>query len=326
MRVHLMVLLTMAAGTPAAAFDCNKATTPSEKAICADPAARSADAALGKAYASLLGSSSVAQRAAISGAQARWLKTRDSACADQKGPALSTCLATQSDERRAFLIAQPLAGPGAPDRLAPWFRFEKGAKGKAEVNLELIKFAEAKTPAEHAFNAAVDAAYGEITQPGKDDPAADRYAYDWTMRLVYASPRLVSAEVSGFFDTGGAHPNSTLFNINVDLAADRIARFPDAFDAKAAAKLVALCKAAVLTTKQARLGADGMPKGDELKQFDKDIDAATRDLSAWSFNADKAVVSYAPYTLGAYAEGGYSCEIPYATLRSLTRPEFPLPQ
>ena len=69
-----------------------------------------------------------------------------------------------------------------------------------------------------------------------------------------------------------------------------------------------------------------MPKGDELKQFDKDIDAATRDLSAWSFNADKAVVSYAPYTLGAYAEGGYSCEIPYATLRPLTRPEFPLPQ
>lgn len=324
MRVCLIALFALVAA-PAAAFDCNKAATPNEKVICADPAARAADAALGKAYAALLAGAPAGLRPAISGAQARWVKSRDSACVDQQGPALSACLASQSDERRAFLTSQPLAGPGAPDRLTPWFRFDKGGKGKASVDLELLKFVEPKTAAERAFNTAVDAAYGEITQPGKDDPAADRYAYDWSMRLIWASPRLLSAEVSGFFDTGGAHPNSALFNINVDLAADRIARFPDAFDAKAAAKIVAICRTAVLAQKQARVGADEMPSGDDLKQFDKDLDAATRDLSAWSFRVDKALVSYAPYTVGAYAEGGYSCEIPYATLRPLARPEFPLP-
>jgi hypothetical protein len=49
-------------------------------------------------------------------------------------------------------------------------------------------------------------------------------------------------------------------------------------------------------------------------------------LRAWSFAPDKATVTYDPYAVGAYAEGLYSCEIPYATLKPLAKPGFPLPQ
>jgi hypothetical protein len=33
----------------------------------------------------------------------------------------------------------------------------------------------------------------------------------------------------------------------------------------------------------------------------------------------------APYVVGGYAEGAFSCEIPYATLKALAKPGFPLP-
>ena len=38
-----------------------------------------------------------------------------------------------------------------------------------------------------------------------------------------------------------------------------------------------------------------------------------------------AVINYDPYAVGAYAEGAFSCSVPYATLRPLARSDFPLP-
>ena len=135
-----LAILAASAGARRAAFDCKKAATPSEKAICADPAALAADAAMSAAFQALLQGAPAPQRPQIAAAQARWLPTRDGACADSKGPALGACLARESDRRRAFLAGQPEAGPGAPGRIAPWFRFEKGGKGRAEVDFELLKF------------------------------------------------------------------------------------------------------------------------------------------------------------------------------------------
>jgi len=34
---------------------------------------------------------------------------------------------------------------------------------------------------------------------------------------------------------------------------------------------------------------------------------------------------YDPYAVGAYAEGAFSCSVPYVTLRPLARSDFPLP-
>jgi hypothetical protein len=81
----------------------------------------------------------------------------------------------------------------------------------------------------------------------------------------------------------------------------------------------------VVADKRTREGADAGLAADDLKALRQNIATVTAALNTWSFGADAATVSYDPYTVGAYAEGEFSCDIPYATLRPLAKPSFPLP-
>jgi len=318
-------VLLVAATSCAPAFDCKKAATPSEKAICADPAALAADAAMSSAFSSLLASAPAAQHGPIAAAQVKWLHARDSECADSAAGTLGACLARQSTQRLSFLLGQPEAGPGAASRITPWFRFEKGGKGRAAIDIELLKFPDPTDAAERAFNAAADKLVGDLDQPEKDDPSADRFDYERSMRLTYASPRFVSAHLDAYQDVGGAHPATFTGNVNVDFAAGREARFDDLVDARGAEKIFSICMRSVAAQKKDKMGADAPKSADDLAELVKNVKDATRNLAAWSFGADKATIGYDPYAVGSYAEGPYDCEIPYATLRELAKPGFPLP-
>jgi uncharacterized protein len=321
----LVTALACGSASPALAFDCKKAATASEKAICADPAAMATDAAMSQTYAHVMGELPPDRRPTFAAAQARWLHRRDNACGDAKGGNLGACLARATDQRRAFLEGRPESGPGAPGRVAPWSRYEKGGKGRAEIDIELMKFVAPATAAERAFNAATGAFTENLDPPEKGDASPDGYAYQRAMRLTYASPRLISALVSGYQDTGGAHPNSFTAGINIDVAAGREARFDDLADARGAESIVRFCLNAVRAEKKERLADDDPNGADALAQLTKDVGEATRKLDAWSFGEAAATVTYDPYAVGSYAEGSYECVIPYATLRPLAKPGFPLP-
>jgi len=316
-------LATLAAA-PALALDCQRASTVSEKAICADPAALAADADLGKAFAALHASLDSKGKLQLVAAEVAWLALRDSNCGDEKGAALGACLARESRARIVFLSGAPDAGPGAPGRLAPTFRMQKGGKGRPDVDVQLLKFVDAATPAERAFNAAVDRLTNDLENPGKDDSLADQWSYTWSMRLAYASPKLISAHADGDSFMGGAHPNAYSVNINVDVARGREATFADMLDKPAADKIFALCLKQVREAKAAREGTVDDDAG-AAKTLADSVAAATGDIKAWSFAADAATISYDPYAVGAYAEGAFSCTLPYATLRPLARADFPLP-
>ncbi len=78
---------------PAASFDCVKASTPVEHAICADAALARLDREIAAAYASQLAvASEPAARQAITARQRRWLGNRDSACRDQPEASRVACL------------------------------------------------------------------------------------------------------------------------------------------------------------------------------------------------------------------------------------------
>jgi uncharacterized protein YecT (DUF1311 family) len=316
--------LAALAASPATALDCQRASSANEKAICADPTALAADADLGKAFTALRASFDPKAKANLVAAEVAWLALRDSNCADEKGPSLAVCLARETRARIAFLAGAPEAGPGAPGRLAPVFRMQKGGKGRTEVDVQLLKFVDAATPAERAFNAAVDRLTSDLENPDKDDPAADQWSYTWSMRLVYASPRLISAHADGDSFLGGAHPNAYTANINVDVARGREATFADMLDKPAADKIFALCLKQVRDQKSGREGSAD-DDADAAKALGENVAAATGALKAWSFGADAATVFYDPYAVGAYAEGAFSCSVPYATLRPLARSDFPLP-
>ncbi|MGU3547026.1 lysozyme inhibitor LprI family protein [Methylobacterium sp. A52T] len=69
---------TLLAPSSARAIDCRKAASPLERMICADPALRKADAALGAAYSGLLHSTDDAEiRAMLIASQKRWVAARD---------------------------------------------------------------------------------------------------------------------------------------------------------------------------------------------------------------------------------------------------------
>ena len=80
-RATLVCLLAMAG--PTQAFDCSKASTNAEMAICADPAAKAADDDPGKAYSEAISQMSASEKAAA--AQARWITEREHSCGRWSG-------------------------------------------------------------------------------------------------------------------------------------------------------------------------------------------------------------------------------------------------
>ena len=318
-----MSVAALCAATPGWAFDCARASSASEKAICADPATLKADVELGKAYQALLASAPQAERAAIVASEGRWLNSRDGDCADQKGAELSACLKTATERRRAFLAGAPDAGPGAPGRMAPLIRLENGRAGKADIDFEFLTFPAPASPGERAFNASVAKLSENVVEPEKGAPNADQFAFSRTMRLAYASPRFLSAHVDAYEYAGGAHPNSFTANINVDMRLGRELTFADLLANEAARKIFDLCADEVRQQK--------IDKGETPDEFvdaaelRKTVEAATGDLKRWSFGAEAAVIDYDPYSVGAYAEGAFNCSIAYSTLRPLAKPDFPLP-
>jgi len=321
MRMRLALVCLLALAGPAQAFDCSKASTKAEKAICADPAARAADDDLAKAFAAAMSDMSPSDKASAVKAQGRWIAERDGACADQGGARYSRCLAQQSLRRRAFLAAEPEAGPGAPGRLAPIFRGEKGGRRKAALDLQWLKYPAPATPAERAFNAALERDVGPLDQPAAGDFGDRPWEYVRAMRLIYASPRLISAHLEGFNSTGGVHPTSFTADINILVEEGREAKFDDLLEPRAAQKLVAFCLKSVRAQKKEPLDEES-PIEFELPRR---VAQATQKLDAWSFGADAATVTYDPYAVGTYAEGAYACVIPYAILKPLAKPSFPLP-
>ena len=191
--------------------------------------------------------------------------------------------------------------------------------------MELIKFVDPKTAGERAFNEAVTKFLDEIVEPEKGEYGSDHFEVANQMRLVYAAPKLVSAQASVFADIGGAHPNSYVTNVNLDIGANRLAKFDDLLDDAAAKKVFAICLDQVKAAKKQNMGDDAPLSPDDLKALANNIEDVTSQIGSWSFEAKQAVVTYNPYMVGSYVEGAYECKLGYDVLRPLAKPGFPLP-
>ena len=319
------LLLWLAGGTSALALDCGQAKTAPDKAICADPVARAADAAMAKAYDTLLHSLSEPNRQALILSQRAWLKARTYGCPDTTASIFAQCLTRKSAERQSFLEGRPETGPGSGGRLMPVFIEQAGRKGHYQIDVTVLKYAPPTSPGEKLFNAEVAKLLRQIPS-GKNDSfgRAMIYSFILHMRMAYAGPRFLSANIETYQFAGGAHGNSGSSDINIDVAKGRILHFADAFSAAAEQKLDAECLRQILPQKAERAPDEKMD-GDHLKQLKHAIAEGLDRLDSWSFSAKEARVDYDAYALGAYVEGPYSCRFPTAFLRPLVKPGFPLP-
>ena len=319
--IPIATALLFAGPVPALALDCAWARSPSDKAICASPDARAADDAMVAAYEALRAGLPPAGRDALLRAQRNWLKRRGYSCQDD-APDLGACLARETAQWRDYLAGRPEAGPGTGAPLEPVFVQRPGRKGATEVDVALLRVRNPVRPGERAFNAEIERLLAAV--PGDEDVEKDRtYSYSQTLRLTYASPRLLSARLDGYSYTGGAHGMPDSSGLILDMASGRAPVFAEVFDTAARDALVAACDAQVMVQKKAR---DSLPaSADDKAAYAKSLSAGVSDFGNWSLSPAGAWIVFNPYELGSYAEGRYECTLPLPVLRRLSR-GLPLPE
>jgi uncharacterized protein YecT (DUF1311 family) len=295
-------------------FDCAKASTAVEKAICATPDLAEADAALAQAYAALAKTLPPAQQAALRANQRGWLTDRDGGCFDQKDAVLVQCLRAAIDKRRRFLVGEGANGPTSAPPLLPAFFYE--AKKKAyEIIIAYPQFAAAPR-----FNAAAhDAVFGqdalsEYRQNGPNRFNGSSNYYQASYDITYLDPRLAAVTLDFSAYSGGAHPTSWRIALLWSPATDQPVALDDflADPAKAVPAISTLCKTIA-------------EKEDWGLFDDPDFDAVVKDAKSWSVDKDRVTLLFDAYSVAPYVAGPHECRLTYAELKDWLKPDGPLP-
>ena len=323
MKAVLAALAFLTLVTPALAFDCTKASTPVERAICASPQLKQLDGQLADAYAAVKSASSPAEQKMLARSQKRWIAEREYCSGDDGG--IDACIAQKTKDRLSLLLGAPETGPGTGARMVPIFLVQDGTTKQWDIDMSLVRFADAQTAGEKTFNRLVD----DILKQAKLGPHGEDshdmvYALEDTLSLTYASPRLVSARHDFYINEGGAHGNYGTGNFNVDMTTGRQLTVGDIVDEAGARTLTGTCKAEI-DAERARRVPDAEDVPYDQKTRDATIAETVRDLKSWSIGADQITVSFDPYAVGAYAEGSYTCSFRTPDVVALARPGAPLP-
>ena len=308
--------------TPAAAFDCGKASTAVEKVICADPALKQMDDALAAAYAAVKAATPPEGQAMLAASQKRWIAQREY-CSGADD--VATCVRERTAQRLSLLSGKPASGPGAPGRLVPVFLVQDGTPQQWDIDISAFRFAEPLTAGERAFNARVDAILGAVKPgPHGEDAHGAIHARQDDLSLTYASPALLSVRNDFYVNEGGAHGNYGTSNINLDMASGRELALKDVLSEPSAAILTLWCKKQIDTERQKRVPDAGDVPYDEPTR-DAAIAETVRNLASWSIGEAEITVSFDPYAVGSYAEGAYACSFPTQGVKAMALPDAPLP-
>ncbi|HEU0215322.1 MAG TPA: lysozyme inhibitor LprI family protein [Stellaceae bacterium] len=297
-------------------FDCTKATTATEKAICASPELAAADTAMNKAFAALAKSIAPDQQAALHRDQIDWIKSRDSACSERKDEALAACLLGETDKRRHLLLGEGGSGAaGAPPLLPTYFREVRPKL--YEITLAYPQFT---PPAGANFNKAVREpifgknALAEYRQNAPNKFNGSSNFYQATYDIPYLSPTLASVALQFASYAGGAHPNNWRVGLLWDIPADKAVTPEDilADPAKAVPAISALCKA--------------IGEREDWGLFsDADFAAVVGDLNSWAVDKDGVTIMFDPYSVAPYVSGPHDCRLSYAELKDWLKPGGLLP-
>ena len=323
MRACLATLAFLTLITPGHAFDCTKAATAVEKAICADPQLKRLDGQLSDAYAAVKAASTPQEQKMLARSQKRWIAEREYCSGDDKGT--STCVAQKTKDRLSLLLGAPESGPGADGKMVPVFLVQDGTVKQWDIDMSLLRFAAPQGAGETLFNKLVDRILKQAKLgPHGEDSNDMVYGMEDTLSLTFASPRLVSARHDFYVNEGGAHGNYGTTTINLDLTSGRQITIRDMVDEPGAGVLTQWCKKQIDAERKTRVpDADDSPT--DAKTRDATIAETVRDVKSWSIGAEQITVSFDPYAVGSYAEGAYSCSLPTRGVKELALKSAPLP-
>lgn len=325
-RVLLCLALISAAPmivevSPASAFDCSKASTPTEIAICSDKEALSANDAMEAAFFALRSRLSDAGRQTLIDGQRAWLKSRDGYC-----EAEAVCLARESETRREQLV-------NTPDGMAPFFRWQDGGPAEYRVRISGYEFVDGEAPGALTYRWGLDELIREtpLGQPPEPDFDFPRpFEHDLNIRVEMLTPRLLSVVGYTYDYAGGAHPNSWTKAINIDRVSGEPFNLARTLGRITLGELADDCAGQVARIRMEMYGSDDeAAMARQLEQeYPGEVLKHAANIERWHFTPDTAVIQFDSYAIGPYAVGPFSCEFDMDHIRRVARDPsiFDLPQ
>jgi uncharacterized protein YecT (DUF1311 family) len=327
----LALILAVVIAAPAAAqsgpsFDCAKASSEVELAICAAPQLAAADREMAAVYGALASKLSGAAKDHLVKDQQHWLAVRSDACVGSKDQVIRCLdrhfaarlhnLRVFGDGIYPFISEQALVKTGKVGKIsyvidATWPRFDGTTADFSALNLDY-----AETTAKAADEVIPpDTTAGELR-------GEQVWPYIQTFELQRPSAIAVSVAITSYAFSGGAHGYGGTSARLVDLRSGRRAELGDVFGSGDAwlQTLVPLVR-----------GELKKQFSDDRPGFDDAIEPAAltkllRDPSIYYFVAGRLVLIFNPYAVGPYVSGTFKVNIPYATLRPLFAANGPLGQ
>lgn len=322
-----LVLLTSSFAR-CASFDCAKAITPQEKAICSSPQLSAADDQLASSYHSALAAVPADMREPTRVSQRSWLRAVAIDCqASEPGSteSLPGCMLQYYQERTSFLAhlvfkiggvtfvwrSDAGAAPASKDTYSP----------SPQPTTWTFAWSQALSDATEwkAWNAAIERlvkappeSQGETEEVGTDT--------DVTVTVDFVSPQLVSTSISNFsYGHGAAHPNVELIEFNWLLKGNREIRSDDVFRPPTGWEqfLASQCDEAA----RAQLGedyADNPPPG----KIPDAMFGIVSNPRSWKIDSEGITIMFSPYEIGCHACTPNPVTIPWSALRPFLTSEF----
>ena len=312
-----------AQGAAAASFDCARATTPFEQAICVSPALSAADEVLAQAYATALGGLSPAPARAVKATQLAWLDYAARVCSDDARPIAGA----YSEEQRQCLVTAFRARIGSLEasRMLGGFRFYPFERYLVEQDTDIDTNLFNKVATKHfetvrmdradalgtAFNAMTETmrvGYSELFAPDSDQlqvgDSTDDVDSTTTVKDV-TTHRITLRTVQYWYGHGAAHGN---YAITYDHFLIDEQRPLEAADIFAAGDWEAKFSALVLKATRAKLGEAFFTEAAD------DLPDLAVDPGRWDFSPEGLTVQFQPYEVASYAEGAVTVTLPWHDL------------
>lgn len=311
-------LLFFSATCIAQSFDCTRAATPREQAICSNADLRELDTVLGREYKRVHSGVPPASAPAILTDQRAWLRESDAACtAKARGEiSLADCLRGQYTSRLNDLQQDLDLGNGH------WLLRLRGRDGTFPV----IRPA---TPAEAEWNRTIHARLASETATAENDlrqcqkdgsllPAEARDGMevnvDW--RVAAANQHFITVRTEQMAFCGGAHPSTSFKDGNWSLDTGRALTVDEVFE-KSTQWRPALIERA----------KDRLRKLDDFTQYSggdmiKGADTIVRDTSQWQPTREGLRLQFQQYQVAAYVFGMPAITIPWSELKPFLNPTW----
>lgn len=307
----LMLLATGAA--EAASFDCKKAATPFEIAICSNPELSKADEVLATSYATALGGLSKPAAAEVQMGQRTWLDYAQRSCTDDaRLPAAKypeeqiNCLITQVTNRARQLEQSRMWGglrvytvdaySVIPDTTADADAWNKVAT--REVSVPRVDGSDAEAKAFNAFIAAEG--------PKLEDEQEETSDVSIRASIEDVTATRISVSVNNWwYGHGAAHGNYDISYLHFLRGEKRALEASDVFAAPGWEEQLGKLALAKL---------DETIEGGIWEESRDDAAKVASDPSRWNFSDEGLVIQYQPYEVTAYAAGAPTVTIPWAQL------------